>query len=99
MASLATSGALAASAAAPLALRTFDSPGQSITRPSVAGPTLLGGGLIGLGMAVDRGMLATPIGSRRGFSSLAMMSGTVMLGGAIGNALVPSTQTSLALPF
>jgi hypothetical protein len=99
MASLTTGAVVAGSAFAPLALRTFDGSGQSFTRPSVAGPALLGAGLIGAGMAVDRNMLAAPIGNRRGFSMVASLAGTAMLGGAAANALTPSSGSeALALP-
>lgn len=99
MASLTTGGAVAASAAAPLALRTLDSPGQSLTRPSVLGPALLGTGLVGAGYAVRNRMLAAPVGSRSGFSNLATLSGSAMLGGAVINALTATGQnTNIALP-
>lgn len=99
MASLTTAGVVAASSAAPLALRSFDEPGQSLTRTSVLGPALLGGGLVGVSMAVNRRMLSPPVGSRSGFSNLAMLSGVAMLGGAAANAALPSSgSTALALP-
>jgi len=99
MASLTTSAVVAGSAAAPLALRTLDSPGQSFTRPSVIAPALLGTGLIGAGMAVSRDMLAAPIGNRRGFSMVSTLAGAAMVGGAAVNVLTPSSGTeTLALP-
>jgi len=99
MASLTTPAALAASAAAPLALRTLDSPGQSLTRPSVIAPTLLGGGLIGAGMAVNRRMIAAPIGSRSNFATVSSLAGATMLGGAAVNALVASSGSeNISLP-
>lgn len=99
MASLTTGATVAASAAAPLAFRTFDQPGQSLTRPSVVGPAILGSGLVGAGYAVMNGMIGAPVGTRRGFSRMASVSGAAMLGGAAINALTPTGQNaSIGLP-
>lgn len=98
MATLTTSGAVAASAAAPLALRQLDTPGQSLTRPSVLVPVLGGGALVGLSYAVDNGTISAPIGNRRGFSNATMLSGAAMLGGGVLNALTPTTDAPLGLP-
>jgi len=87
MAGLAKAGALGASAAIPVALRTVDSPGAGITRPSVAVPVLLGGGLTAAGMLVDSGTISAPISNQRTFSDLATESGLVMLGAAVGNVV------------
>ena len=99
MATLTTTGSAAAGAALPLAVRNqYDTPGSSLTRPSVLAGVGLGLSGLAASWAVGQGMFSAPVGSRQSFRDNAMLFGATSLTVGLLSAFTPSGGGGFQMP-